>query len=206
MKMLSKLSILPCLFLGLAANAQSETVAPSPKMQPQLYFSLGTGPALTTNKDSHPFGGTYMLNITGACGSGSVYRLNVQHSVFYSEHDTKSGPFTYLGGYNNSFTASENTSISLAYGWQNKLNDFVLLQAFGGLGFNQTSQFEYPESDLEIMVDRPKYSYAPGLLLQAEAMFLPSKFAGLTLGTYANITPKLPSAGLSLSVNLGLLK
>ncbi|HSI91689.1 MAG TPA: hypothetical protein VK927_11265, partial [Adhaeribacter sp.] len=46
----------------------------------------------------------------------------------------------------------------------------------------------------------------PGLLIQAEAMFLPGKFAGLTAGAFANLTPKLPSAGLNLSLNLGMLK
>ena len=209
MKMLSKLSILPCIFLGFAANAQTETVTSAPKMHPQLYLSVGTGPALTTNKDSHPWGGTYVLNITGACGSGSVYRLNVQHSEFFSEHDPKTGPFTYLGSnsyYSPYFTARDNTSISLAYGRQKKLNNFVQLQVLGGIGFNKISELHYYSIGFDRTPSTPEVTYLPGILLQAEAMFLPTCFAGLTLGGYYHYVPEISNGGLTLSLNLGLLR
>jgi len=83
-----------------------------------------------------------------------------------------------------------------------------------GLGLNviQTYDYDSIEADLgtgeAFRCSTPYLQnfYKPGLLLQAEAQFLPSKFAGLTAGAFANLTPKLPSAGVNLSLNLGMLK
>ena len=208
-----------CRFLSLVAISllstftlkAQESVAPNAKKLQQLYLSVGTGPAVSTNTDSNPFGGTYLLNFTSAFSFNSAVRLNFQHSGFTNTYDPAPGIFSYLnendyqGTY---FPANESFSISLLYGKKKQLNKLVQLQALGGLGFNIISKLEVSSNGLYLERGSciPDVFYLPGALLQAEVMFLPSKFAGLTAGAYVNLTPKLPSTGINLSLNLGLLK
>lgn len=208
MKIWSKLYVLPLVLIGFAAQAQTETVAPAPRKLEQLYISVGTGPAITLNNNSHPWGGTYLINFTAKWGT-SLLRLNLQHNEFASKIEAKTNPFSYLksGRYDSDFFISnENTSVSLAVGLQKKLNNLVQLQGFSGIGFNHISEFQFYDFKDTHLIDRPFTFYRPGVLLQAEAMFLPSKFAGLTLGAYANMVSKMPTAGLNFSLNLGKMK
>ena len=213
MKILNKLSVLPLLFLGFAAQAQTETLASEPKKLQQLYMSVGTGPAVTTQKHSNPFGGAVMLNFTGAFGPSNIYRLHIQHSGFTGWLSTEPGPFDYLTmeSYNSNFSPeNDNTTVSILFGRKQKVNNLIQIQGFAGLGTNFISTYEVENREIiEGMRCGTQYSHyyvRPGVMLQAEAMFLPSKFAGLTLGAYTNIAPKLTSAGLNLNLNLGKLK
>ncbi len=210
---MKKIGLLLFLLVAFSQTFAQETVAPSPKKLQQLYLSLGTGTAVTKNEYSNPNGGTAILNFTGAFGPSNIFRVNIQHSGFTNRFGTTPGAFDYLqfGRYDSEFFVSnEGTAISFTYGKRQQINKLVQVQGLAGVGTNFISTFEI--DDFGIIDGRwcgtpyiRNYIY-PGLLLQAEAMFLPTKFSGLTVGAYANLTPKLPTAGVNLSLNLGLLK
>lgn len=209
MKILSKLAILPFLFLGFASEAQTETVAPTLKKLQQLYLSVGTGPAITNNENTHPFGGTYLVNFTGIIRSGTMFRLNLQNTRFIHSRETEPGAFTYLGanGYHSSFQNNQvQTSIALEVGKCKKLNNLMQFQALGGVSFNKISNLYFLRLFSESGSDMANVEYLPGLLLQAEAIFLPTQFAGLTLGTYYHYVPENSNGGLTLSLNIGRLR
>ena len=215
MKNLSKLFFLHFLLLGFAAQAQAqtETVASAPKKLQQLYLSVGTGPAATTHKYSNPLGGAAMLNFTYATGPSNLFRLNIQHSGFTSWLDPAPGPFDFFTfeQYNTEFFVSNtNTAITLSFGKKQRISNLLQIQGLAGLGINSSSTFEIEgmENIEGVRCGNPyiRNYVNPGVLLQAEAMFLPSKFAGCTFGAYANLIPKFSTAGLNVSLNLGKLK
>ena len=213
MKMLSKLSFLPFIFLGFAAEAQTETVAPKAKILQQLYLSVGTGPAVIGNEDRHPFGGNFEVNLTKSICTDYLFRVGFKRNAFVGTFDPETSVLSYLDlGYNNYFIPSTHiNSGQLLVGKRKLVNQFIQLQAFGGLSFNQISKPDrYPTWAIEtfpaIWEYRLEQAYKPGAVIQAEAMFMPTRFAGLTLGGYYHYVPEISNGGLTLSLNLGKLR
>ena len=154
MEILTKISFLPFFLLSFTAKAQTETLAPAAKKLQQLYVSIGTGPAVTTDKTSNHPGGTYAVNISGAFGPTSVFRLNLQHSIFTNTEMSTPGGFDYLGAhsYYASFNAAnESNSISFLYGKRKKINQLLQLQALGGIGFNYVSKMLRVRTNIPII-------------------------------------------------------
>jgi hypothetical protein len=212
---MKKLSVV-LLALLLGANslkAQTETVATTPKKLQQLYISAGFGPNTTSNNRYNGFGETLNASITTTLNSNRVFRLGYIHAGL-TGFLAGNGYFTYLkGGLDRTiYPCHKLNSVYFSAGKRKKINSMLQVQAFGGLSFNQftrptDSWYEAMDAGAYISTRFTMESHKlPGVIVQGEAMFLPTQFAGLTLGAYYQYVPGISNGGLTLSLNLGRLR
>lgn len=190
-----------------------ETVTPASKKLQQLYLSLGAGPALNGKNDLHPHGSNFDFNFTATLSSDYLFRLGFKRNAFVGTFDPEPKLFGFLelNEYSYFIPSTHINSIQFAAGKRKIVNKFIQAQALTGLSFNQISQpDQYPTFALERSPAIWEYhlvrSNQPGAFAQAEIMFLPSRYAGLTLGAYGHYSSAFSNGGLTLSLNLGLLK
>ena len=214
MKIMSKLSFLPLLLLGFVTQAQTERVGSEPKKLPQLYFSFGQGIAFSTSDLVTSTGTDAKLNITTTYPSNNIFRAGFSISSF---EDDQPATKAFKADYPNRNSSPYHTLVTpyLAFGKRKLINRFFQVHVMGGLSFSWHHGAEnvfrytilngiagYKENLDYEMTDR----FVPGLVIQAEAMALPLRFAGLSLGGYYNFIPKISHAGLTFSLNLGRIR
>lgn len=196
---------------GLSAKAQTKTVAPKPQKLQQLYVSVGTGPAFTSDNYYRSHGGGFDYSIGAGFRSDLMLKLGIKNTGFVENFSqSPKGLFAYLNQFSYHTTYFEARTLNSYYaiiGKRRKLCDHMQLQAFAGISYNTISGLPQvgPDFPRELICDLT-YAKSAGAIAQAELMLLPSRFAGLTVGTFFNYVPEYSHGGLTLSLNLGKLR
>ncbi|KAA9338871.1 hypothetical protein [Adhaeribacter soli] len=194
------------LFLGasISAIAQSETVASRPKKLQQLYLSIGGGPAFTLNKEARTRGIAFTSDISLALRQQRIFRLGFQISGFTSKDAPKPDLILDNTGFDHSLV-----SPSVSIGKRKKINEKLQIQGLAGASLNLHSYLPYISEEAAAAGTEaciPAFLVKPGLILRAEAMALPVRFAGLTIGAFYHYVPGISNGGVTLSLNFGLIK
>jgi hypothetical protein len=191
-------------FVSIFSLKAQETVAPNAKKLQQLYLSVGTGPAFTLNKEARTRGISFTSDISWAIGQERLYRLGLQVSGFASKNSPKPDLILDNTGFEHS-VFSPNFSI----GKRKKINEKFQIQGLAGASLNLHSYLPYISAEAAAAGAEaciPTLSVKPGIILRAEAMALPVRFAGLTFAAFYHLMPGISNGGFTASLNLGLLK
>ena len=188
-----------------SAFAQTETVAKQEKKLQQLYLSAGIGPAFTLNSEARTRGISLMTNTTWALSSNRLYRFGFNITGFANENAPK--PDLILDNVGPDFTI---ISPNFSVGKRKALSKNLQLMGLVGGSVNLLSRSGYISPEQAAAGAEasciPELYVRPGILMQAEALTMPSRFCGFSLAMYYHLMPKISSFGVNLGVNLGLLK
>jgi hypothetical protein len=214
MKMLSKLAFLPFLLLGFTAKAQTETVGSSPKKLRQLYFSMGLGGSFTNARHMETSGANSTLSLTAALPKNYLIRAGILVAGFM-DNQPASQKWKADNHRINMVPMHRANTYFLAVGKSYVIEKMLQFQVMAGPGYTtyeepinitqRTAELGFLGSYAVLDSDL-KIHQKPGLLLQAEAMFLPARFAGITVGGYYHFVPKISEGGITLSLNLGRIR
>ena len=210
---MKRISLLLGLLVAFNQAFAQETVADRPRKLKQLYLSMGIGGSFTNGNHMNSSGGNSALHITAALPKNNLLRAGIIGVAFpdtqpasekwkKDNHRLNMVPMHHLGTY------------FLAVGKQYSIEKLLQFQILAGPGY---TIFEEPinvhQETLDLVVAAYpvldcdfKVHKKPGILFQAEAMVLPTRFAGITVGSYYHFVPKISNGGLTVSLNLGLLK
>ena len=189
---------------SISAKAQTETVGFKPKNLEQLYLSVGGGPAFTLNKEARTRGIGFTSDISLAIRQQHVFRLGFQISGFTSKDAPKPDLLLNNTGFEHSIFSS-----TFSVGRRKKLNEHFQIQGLAGASLNLHSYFPYISPEAAAAGTEAcilAFLVRPGIILRAEAMALPTRFAGLTFGTFYHFMPGISNTGITMSLNFGLLK
>jgi hypothetical protein len=200
----------PALVLLLALSSfrgiAQETVAPKPKKLQQLYFSYGRTLAFTNSRNLHSYGDGVDLKFTAGFQQNWNGRLGALLTGFRDDL-SRTPNLQFIGGEIPSHliitpyaAIGKSTSHSKIFQLKGMIGSgFTIYQEPTILGRTQTGNMIEVNASLETY-------YQFSLLFQAEAMVVPLRFAGLTLGGYYHFVPHISNGGFSLSLNLGRVR
>ena len=214
MKMLGKLSFLILLLLSFSSKAQTAKVASEPKKLQQFYISLGKGIAFTTSDIVTTSGSHANLLVTATYPSNKIFRAGFSISDF---EDNQPATKAFKEDYPDRSSSPHHSLVTpyIAFGKRKLLSKFFQVQALAGVSFTWHHGAEHvyryvansgDAGEYEVLDYQMTNRFAPGIVLQAEVMALPLRFAGFTFGGYYNLIPKISHAGLTLSLNLGKIR
>lgn len=207
------LAVLLSLFICSEALAQ-ETVVSEPKKLKQLYIGLGSGFGFTSAKYLNNADYVASANLTAAFHNNLVARISYLtvdfpdklHGIPNGEELKYKGPnhllSTLILSIGKKKTISKNfqvqTFASLSYTNYKEPSNITILP------FSNYSNGQHISGNL--VVFQTAVHHKPGIILQAEAMFLPLHFAGITLGGFYHFVPEISNGGITLSLNLGRIR
>ncbi|MBK0402199.1 hypothetical protein I5M27_04340 [Adhaeribacter sp. BT258] len=214
MRILRPLALLLLSLLSFSAKSQTETVMKQERKLQQLYLSLGVGGSFINSTNMASTGANASLHLTAALPKNKLVRGGLFSSSFADtqpasqkwkedNHRINMVPEHFIGSY------------FLTAGKRKQFDKFLQFQAFAGLSY---TKYEEPISvhqrtadfgffgTYQVLGYEVKTHHKPGIILQAEAMFLPLRFAGLTLGGYYHFVPKISNGGFTISLNLGRIR
>jgi hypothetical protein len=185
-----------------------------PKKLQQLYLGLGIGGAFTNAVNMHPLGLNTSILLTATFKNNKIVRAGLLYSTF-KDTQTASEKWEEDKHLINMVPFHTLQSFYVAVGKRIVIEKSLQFNFFPGISFTnyeepinvtqRTAEFGFVGA-FQVLDYEVKIHEKPGIILQAEAMVLPFRFAGLTLGGYYHFVPKNSNCGFNLSLNLGRIR
>jgi hypothetical protein len=187
----------------LSETCVQETIATESKKLHQLYLGFGTGPTQTFAPDLAKHGLTFFSHVNISFHKSIFFR----GGIYYTPYSDNLRRYKSLGNFDNQEPIHEIYSYYLSVGKRKQLNRFLIIQATAGISFNRHFQpdnvhleYGYAFFNRNTLLNYDiKVVRKPGFIIQAEII------SSLGLGTYYHYIPQASNAGLTISLNLGLI-